>query len=99
MSTPLQPIWLIDPIEPPTDSIPVLREPLTEVIPVQRPRLEGSAQDRPTARRSAPPPSRPRRGYRNLVAALLMFILLLGGATAAISAFLDGNPASNSSPR
>ena len=90
MSTPLQPIWLIDPIEPPTDPVLVVREipdPLTEAIPVQRPRQVNSTPDRPAARRSVPPSPQPQRGTRNLVAVVLMLVLLLGGAATAISAF------------
>ncbi len=88
MSTPLHPIWLIDPIEPSTEPVLVVREPLTELIPVQLPRHVSSGQDRPTARRPAPQ-SRPSR-HRNVIAVILMLGLLLGGVTAVISAFLDG---------
>ena len=90
MSTPLQPIWLIDPIEPPTEPVLVVREipdPLTEAIPVQRPRQVNSTSDRPAARRSVPPSPQPQRGTRNLVAVVLMLVLLLGGAATVISAF------------
>ena len=90
MSTPLQPIWLIDPIEPPTDPVLVVGEipdPLTEAIPIQRPRQVNNAPERSAARRSVPPSPQPQRGTRNLIAVVLMLVLLLGGAAAAISAF------------
>jgi hypothetical protein len=87
MSTPLQPIWLIDPIEPPTEPVLVVHEPLTELIPVQLPRYMGTGQVLPAAR--PVPQSRPRR-HRNIIAVILMLGLLLGGVTAVISAFLDG---------
>ena len=92
MSTPLQPIWLIDPIEPPTEPVLVVREipePLTDAIPVQRPRQLSSAPERPAARRSVPPSPQPhpQRASRNLGAVVLMLILLLGGAATLISAF------------
>jgi hypothetical protein len=65
MSTPLQPIWLIHPIEPPTEPVLVVQEPLTELIPVQLPRYMGTGQVLPTARRPAEVASaRPRlRGH------------------------------------
>jgi hypothetical protein len=87
MSTPLQPIWLIDPIDPRTEPVLVVQEPRTERIPVRAPRRVDTSQDR-DARRGATLPSRPR-GSRNLLAVVLMLVLLLGGATAVISAFLD----------
>ncbi len=84
MSTPLQPIWLIDPIEPPTEPVLVVREipePLTDAIPVQLTAPgETAPRTRPAARRSVPPAPRPGRGSRNLVAVVLMLMLLLGGA-------------------
>jgi hypothetical protein len=88
MSTPLQPIWLIHPIEPPTEPVLVVQEPLTELIPVPLPRHMGTGQVLPAARRPVPQ-SRPSR-QRNIVAVILMLGLLLGGVTAVISAFLDG---------
>jgi len=100
LSTPLQPSWLIDEIDPPTEPVPVVRELLTERIPVQAPRRMDLSHRR-TAAREAKPPSQPR-GSRNLVAVVLMLVLLLGGATAVISAFLDAvttDSTSTSSPR
>jgi hypothetical protein len=91
MSTPLQPIWLIDPVDPPTDPVLVVREipdPLTDVIPVQRPRPGSNTPLRLAVPRTASSRLQPRYGSRNLVAVVLMLMLLLGGAATVISAFL-----------
>lgn len=93
-------IWQLDPIEPPTEPVLSVRDLLTERIPVQESHGVTILQNRPAAR-LANPPSRPRK-VQNLIAVALMLLLLLGGATAVISALLDGadsNPAPRSSPR